>query len=108
MVAGRGQISGLDNETEQRDILKLSHGIAIVLLFSEFDLLLQSYPESCALILSYQSTVHILFSSSFPIGGCMMTRMFTNLRQSNTLPAPNRARWTVRGNLPGSPLPTRK
>ena len=40
MVAGHDQTSELDNETEQRDILKLSRGIAIVLLFSEFDLLL--------------------------------------------------------------------
>ena len=40
MVASRDQISGLDDETEQRHILKLSRGIAIVLLFSEFDLLL--------------------------------------------------------------------
>ena len=36
MVAGDNQISGFDSDTEQRDILKLSHGTAIVLLFSEF------------------------------------------------------------------------
>lgn len=36
MVAGNGQISGFDSDTEQRDILKLSHGTAIVLLISEF------------------------------------------------------------------------
>jgi Ca2+/Na+ antiporter len=35
MVAGNGQIDGFDNDTEQRDILKLSHGTAIVLLFSQ-------------------------------------------------------------------------
>jgi len=39
MVASHDQISGLDNETEQRHILKLSRGIAIVLLFSQFHLL---------------------------------------------------------------------
>ncbi|KAF9652089.1 calcium/proton exchanger [Thelephora ganbajun] len=33
MVTGSNQISGFDSETEQRHILKLSHGIAIVLLF---------------------------------------------------------------------------
>lgn len=38
MVAGHNQISELDSETEQRYILKLSHGVAIVLMFSEFDL----------------------------------------------------------------------
>ena len=38
MVASHNQISGLDSETEQRHILKLSHGVAVVLLFSEFDL----------------------------------------------------------------------
>ncbi|KAF9649861.1 calcium/proton exchanger, partial [Thelephora ganbajun] len=32
MVAGNGQISGFDINTEQRDILKISHGTAIVLL----------------------------------------------------------------------------
>ena len=37
MVAGNNQISGLDSDTEQRDILKISHGTAIILLFSEFD-----------------------------------------------------------------------
>ena len=37
MVAGNNQISGLDNSTEQRDILRLSHGTAVILLFSEFD-----------------------------------------------------------------------
>jgi hypothetical protein len=37
MVAGNNQISGLNSDTEQRDILKLSHGTAIILLFSEFD-----------------------------------------------------------------------
>ena len=37
MVAGNNQINGLDSDTEQRDILKLSHGTAIILLFSEFD-----------------------------------------------------------------------
>jgi hypothetical protein len=36
MVAGNGQISGFDSDAEQRDILKLSHGTAIVLLISEF------------------------------------------------------------------------
>ena len=36
MVAGNDQINGFDVDTEQRDILKLSHGTAIVLLFSEF------------------------------------------------------------------------
>ena len=40
MVAGHNQISGLDSETEQRHILKLSRGIAIVLLFSQCYLLL--------------------------------------------------------------------
>jgi len=40
MVANRDQINGLDNKTEQRHILKLSRGIAIVLLFSQFYLLL--------------------------------------------------------------------
>ena len=44
MVAGHNQISGLDNETEQRHILELSRCIAIVLLFSEFDLLLSREP----------------------------------------------------------------
>ena len=39
MVAGHDQISGLDGGAEQRDILKLSHGIAVVLLSSEFHLL---------------------------------------------------------------------
>jgi len=38
MVAGNGQITGLDSDTEQRDILKLSHGTAIILLFSKFRL----------------------------------------------------------------------
>lgn len=33
MVTGNNQISGFDTDTEQRDILKLSHGTAIVLLF---------------------------------------------------------------------------
>lgn len=36
VAARNGQISGLDNEAEQRDILKLSHGVALVLLPSEF------------------------------------------------------------------------
>ena len=36
MVAGNSQIRGFDTETEQRDILKLSHGVAVVLLISEF------------------------------------------------------------------------
>lgn len=44
MVAGDGQISGFDQDTEQRDILKLSHGTAIVLLSSEFLLLLKRLP----------------------------------------------------------------
>ena len=35
MVTGNDQIDGFDSDTEQRDILKLSHGTAIVLLFSE-------------------------------------------------------------------------
>lgn len=33
MVTGNNQILGFDSDTEQRDILKLSHGTAIVLLF---------------------------------------------------------------------------
>jgi len=33
MVAGDGRINGFDNATEQRDILKLSHGTAVILLF---------------------------------------------------------------------------
>ena len=44
MVAGNNQISGFDSDTEQRHLLELSRGIAIVLLFSESDLLLQSHP----------------------------------------------------------------
>ena len=36
MVAGNDQIDGFDSDTEQRDILKLSHGTAVILLFSEF------------------------------------------------------------------------
>ena len=48
MVAGNNQIGGFDSDTEQRDILKLSHGTAIILLFSESDpplqpLLLERY-----------------------------------------------------------------
>ena len=89
MVAGHDQISGLDNETEQRHILELSRCIAIVLLFSEFDLLLSREP--CIDLLSNQSTVYILSSSSFPIGGYMMTRASTNLKRSNTLPVLDRA-----------------
>ena len=46
MVAGDGQITGFDSDTEQRDILKLSHGTAVILLFSEFCLLLEPYSES--------------------------------------------------------------
>ena len=38
MVAGNGQLSGFDSNTEQLDILKISHGTAIILLFSEFNL----------------------------------------------------------------------
>jgi hypothetical protein len=46
MVTGNGQITGFDSDTEQRDILKLSHGTAIVLLISEFLLLLKRFlPE---------------------------------------------------------------
>ena len=41
MVAGDGQINGFDSATEQRDILKLSHGTAVILLFSEFRFLYQ-------------------------------------------------------------------
>lgn len=44
MVTGDNQISGFDTETEQRDILKLSHGTAIVLLFSEFLFCLRPSP----------------------------------------------------------------
>ena len=40
-VAGSKQISNLDDNTEQRDILNLSRGTAIILLFSESDLPLQ-------------------------------------------------------------------
>ena len=36
MVARNGQIVGFDRETEQRILLKLSRGTAIVFLFSEF------------------------------------------------------------------------
>ena len=36
MVTGNNQILGFDSDTEQRDILKLSHGTAVILLFSEF------------------------------------------------------------------------
>jgi len=36
MVAGGNRITGFDNDTEQRAILRVSHGTAIVLLFSEF------------------------------------------------------------------------
>ena len=36
MVAGDNQITGFDSDTEQRDILKFSHGTAVILLFSEF------------------------------------------------------------------------
>lgn len=39
MVAGNGRISGFDNETEQRDILKLSRVTAVVLLFTYFSYL---------------------------------------------------------------------
>jgi hypothetical protein len=56
MVAGNGQIDGFDSDTEQRDILKLSHGTAIVLLFSEFDpTVATSPPERCIDVLLYPS-----------------------------------------------------
>jgi hypothetical protein len=46
MVAGNNQIKGLDSDTEQRDILKLSHGTAIILLFSESDPAVATYPRT--------------------------------------------------------------
>lgn len=38
MVLVNNQTSGLGGETEQRSILKVSRGAAIVLMFGEFDL----------------------------------------------------------------------
>ena len=46
MAAGNGQISGFDNKTEQQDILKLSHAVAIALLISEFWFLLKLFPPT--------------------------------------------------------------
>ena len=48
MVAGSGQITGFDTDTEQRDILKISHGTAIILLTSEFRFLAQISPPRTA------------------------------------------------------------
>ena len=51
-VAGDNRISGFDSDTEQRDILKLSHGTAVILLFSEFGLplLLRPHVDVLALL----------------------------------------------------------
>ena len=65
MVADHNQISGLDGETEQRHVLKLSHGIAIVLLFSKFDVTLSL--ELCIDLLFSSSLLFIpCFSALFP------------------------------------------
>ena len=75
MVARNGQISGFDNETEQRDILKLSRVTAVVLLFSEFQFLVKPCHQDDPLTtISLKSTFRISTSSSFP------TRLYTTIK----------------------------
>ena len=40
-----GGIEGFESETKERDILKLSHGTAVILLLGEFRLLKRFLPE---------------------------------------------------------------
>ena len=75
MVAGNGQIAGFDQDREQRDILKFSHATSIVLLFSEFRLLLKRLRQERSIdkVTAFKSTFHISFSSSSPTSVCTMT-----------------------------------
>jgi len=105
MVAGGDQIAGFDKDTEQRDILKLSHGTAIVLLFSEF------HPSARPLLWSGPLTIFFTpkftfrtsSSNSFLTRACTMTKLVRNLRQSSTPLALGRARRRRRRNSLGSP-----
>jgi Ca2+:H+ antiporter len=61
MVTGNNQISGFNEETEQRDILKMSHGTAIILLFSEFCLLPKRFRLEWSIDKSYYIQVYLSY-----------------------------------------------
>ena len=100
MVTGNGQITGFDEDTEQRDILKLSHGTAIVLLLSESRLSPKPLrPErSIDKVAAFKSTFRTSISNSFPTRVCTMTRRDRNLRRSSTLQPLDQAQGRGRGN----------
>jgi hypothetical protein len=79
------QINGFDPDTEQRDILKLSHGVAVVLLFSEFWAFAEAPAPEVDSIFAPKYTFRTFTSSSSPTRTCTMTRIQRGPRQLDTL-----------------------
>ena len=100
MVAMNAQISGFEQETEQRDILKLSHGTAVVLLLSEFRLLSKRPRPKWSIdkVTAFQSTSRISISNCFPTRIYTMAKRHRNLRRSCTLLTLGQVRKRGQGN----------